>query len=119
MGITKTRITTRDLGTSSEISRNNASENAFGGPLCKLGRMSKSRMIILDVRPFSEFKRGALPDSINVPFSKAYRFDQTGSQNGDISESAINETENQLPILTEDLLETLKPSNRGGKLICV
>ena len=36
-----------------------------------------------------------------------------------MSESAINENETQLPILTEDLIETLNASNRGGKLICV
>jgi rhodanese-related sulfurtransferase len=37
-------------------------------------------MIILDVRSPSEFKRGALPDSINVPFSKAFRVDETGNK---------------------------------------
>ena len=43
-----------------------------------MGRKSKSRIIILDVRSSAEFKRGALPDSVNVPFSKAYETSQKG-----------------------------------------
>ena len=40
--------------------------------------MTKSRMIVIDVRSTNEFKRGALPESINIPFSKAFQFGETG-----------------------------------------
>ena len=43
----------------------------------KMGRMTKSRMIVIDVRSSNEFKRGALPESINIPFSKAFHFRDT------------------------------------------
>ena len=44
-----------------------------------VGRMTKSRMIIIDVRSPSEFKRGALPDSINIPLSKAFNTEELGN----------------------------------------
>ena len=31
----------------------------------------------------------------------------------------MNETETQLPNLSQDVLDKLNPSNRGGKVICV
>ena len=40
--------------------------------------MTKSRMIVIDVRSSNEFKRGALPESINIPFSKAFHFGDIG-----------------------------------------
>ena len=63
--------------TPSSVSSNPSRHNGIE-PTSKMGRMSKSRMIVLDVRSPSEFKRGALPDSFNVPFSKAYKLEQTG-----------------------------------------
>jgi len=101
---------------SASKAHNSSSTNPIDESSFKVGRMTKSRMIVIDVRSTNEFKRGALPESINIPFSKAFQFGETG--NGEKSDRVILENE-ELPNLSKEVLEKLSPSCRGGKLICV
>ena len=73
LGLAKTRITTKTQPGVYGTSENIKAESTF-----KVGRMTRSRMIVIDVRSSNEFKRGALPESINIPFSKAFDSEESG-----------------------------------------
>merc|ERR1712227_1161732 len=117
LGLAKTRITTKTNAATVSKANNSSSNNSMDESSFKVGRMTKSRMIVIDVRSSNEFKRGALPESINIPFSKAFHFGDTA--NGNKSEGVILENDEELPNLSKVVLEKLSPSCRGGKLICV
>ena len=118
LGLAKTRITGKPIQV---VSLNVPDDGASAECTSKLGRMSKSRMIILDVRSSTEFKRGALPDSINIPFNKAFSASQiVDTEKGqEYGENLAGEMENRLLQLSQDVVENLNHSNRGSKIICV
>ena len=113
LGLAQTRITSKSISESG-VQVGNSGRKAQH--LSKMGHMSKSRMIVLDVRPPNEFKKGALPESYNIPFSRAYHRNGSAAEN---NEQVSNE--NDIPILSlpKDILDQLNPINRGGKVICV
>ena len=76
-------------------------------------------MIVLDVRSSTEFKRGTLPDSINIPITKAFPASQKDDTEKSYADNFAGEMEYQLPQLGQDILEKLNRTNRGSKLICV
>ena len=65
-----------------------------------IDRSARSRAIVVDVRPFNDFKLGTLPDSVNCPF---------GNVNNNDDSSRVT--------LPKEVGERL--SNRRGKIVCV
>lgn len=64
-------------------------------------RSAHSRIIVIDVRPFNDFKLGTLPESINFPFSS----------------NNVGADDDAKATLPKDFVDKL--SNRRGKIICV
>jgi rhodanese-related sulfurtransferase len=113
LGLAQTRITSKSISESG-VRVGNSGRKAQH--LSKMGHMSKSRMMILDVRPPNEFKKGALPESCNIPFSRAYHRNGSAAEN---NEQVSNENDIPMLSLPKDILDQLNPINRGGKVICV